>query len=228
MLIFASNRAKKMILLPTAYLGNIHYYSKLLFGQSAVIDTGEHYRKQSFRNRCEILGANGVIALSVPVLKRSGEKTPVHAVRIDPSKAWRHQHWHSIHSAYRNSPYFDHFAERFEAFYRKDYDLLWEWNRDLQACVLEALKVDIDVPYSDRYIEPLPADADWRDGLSDKPRLRKADPGFRPAPYDQVFYSGTQGVFQPNLSILDLLFCEGRGAVEVIRRSVIPAAGTAR
>ncbi len=217
-----------MILLPTAYLGNIHYYSKLLSGLPVTIDTGEHYRKQSLRNRCEILGANGVIALSVPVLKRSGEKTPVRQVRIDPTKTWQHRHWHSIRSAYRNSPYFDHFSDRFEAFYQKSYEFLWEWNRDLQACVLGAMDINAHFSYSETYIAPSPDDQDWRDGLSGKPRLKKADPGFSPAPYDQVFFQGIQGVFQPNLSILDLLFCEGRHAVEVIRRSTISAAESGR
>ena len=210
-----------MILLSTAYLGNVHYYCKLLSGRPVVIDTGEHYRKQSFRNRCEILGANGVITLTVPVLKRSGEKTPVREVRIDPTKAWRRQHWHSIRSAYRNSPYFDHYSERFEAFYQKQYEFLWEWNRDLQACVLDALRVNALFSYSETYIHPSSDDQDWRDGLSDKPRLQKADPGFLPVPYDQVFFQETEGVFQPNLSILDLLFCEGRHAAEVILRSQV-------
>ena len=215
-----------MILLSTAYLGNIHYYSKLLSGRPAVIDTGEHYRKQSFRNRCEILGANGVITLTVPVLKRSGEKTPVGEVRIDPTKAWHRQHWHSIRSAYRNSPFFDHYSERFEAFYQKPYEFLWEWNRDLQACVLDALGVPSNFSYSKTYIESSPADRDWRDGLSGKPRLQRIDPDFSPVPYYQVFYPEAQNAFIPNLSILDLLFCEGPGAAEIIRRSSSGGKGT--
>ena len=211
-----------MLLLSTAYLGNVRYYTKLLLAaEPVVIDLGEHYRKQSFRNRCEILGANGVIALTVPVYKTSGEKTPSRAVRIDHSKAWRHQHWNSIHSAYKNSPYFDHYAEAFEPVYEQRYELLWELNRDLQRAVLDSLEIRADFSYSETYEEAMETDRDWRDALSEKPRLSRSDPDFSPVPYYQVFpeLSG----FRPNLSILDLLFNEGPGCGDVLRRSATTA-----
>jgi len=207
-----------MILLSTAYLGNIQYYTKLLqTAQPVVIDLGEYYRKQSFRNRCEILGANGVIPLTVPVYKISGEKIPVCEVRIDHSKAWRHQHWNSIHSAYKNSPYFDYYAESFEPLYQRQYDWLWELNRDLQQAVMEILEIRADFSYSFEYRVSAENDRDWRNALSEKPRLHKSDPDFLPASYYQVFSERTE--FQPNLSILDLLFCEGPNALELIRKS---------
>ena len=209
-----------MLILPTAYLGNIQYYTKLLqTADPVVIDLGEHYRKQSFRSRCEILGANGVIALTVPVYKTSGEKTPTREVRIDHSKAWRHQHWNSIHSAYKNSPYFDYYAEALEPIYQKQYDLLWELNRDLQQAVLDILEINIDFSYSEVYIDTGKDDRDWRNALSDKPRLNKPDPNFTPASYYQVFSERT--AFVPNLSILDLIFCEGPSSAEIIQKSTI-------
>jgi len=209
-----------MLILPTAYLGNIQYYTKLLqTAEPVVIDGGEHYRKQSFRSRCEILGANGVIALTVPVYKTSGAKTPSREVRIDHSKAWRHQHWNSIHSAYKNSPYFDYYAETFEPIYQKHYDLLWELNRDLQQVVLDILEIKGNFSYSELYIEAGNEDQDWRNALSDKPRLKLPDPTFTPAPYYQVFSERTE--FAPNLSILDLIFCEGPSSLEIIRKSTI-------
>jgi len=207
-----------MMILSTAYLGNIQYYTKLLrTGQPVVIDLGEHYRKQSFRNRCEILGANGVIPLTVPVYKTSGEKSPVHQVRIDHTKAWKHQHWNSIHSGYKNSPFFDYYAELFEPIYHRDYDLLWELNRDLTEAVLEALEVKGEFDYSQRYIDAGPEDRDWRNAMSEKPRLHSPDPDFSPVPYYQVFSEHME--FAPNLSILDLLFCEGPATTDILQQS---------
>ena len=100
-----------MILLPTAYLGNLQYYSKLLSGE-ACIDLHEHYLKQSYRNRCDILSAGGVMSLTVPVYHTGGVGTPTREIRIDYSKRWQHRHWQAIVSAYRGSPYFAHYEER--------------------------------------------------------------------------------------------------------------------
>ena len=211
-----------MIILPTAYLGNIQYYTKLLqTEQTVVIDGGEHYVKQSLRNRCDILGANGVIALTVPVLKKSGEKTAVKEVRIDYTKAWQHQHWNSIHSAYKGSPYFDFFGERFELFYRKRYDFLWDFNREIGQAVFDILKIKPDINESEVYVETMEGDLDLRQQLSSKPRLQSDDPHFSPASYHQVF--ADRAGFVPNLSVLDLLFCEGRYATGIIRESFVSA-----
>lgn len=80
-----------MILLPTAYLGNLQYYSKLLSGE-ACIDLHEHYLKQSYRNRCDILSAGGVMSLTVPVYHTGGVGTPTREIRIGYSKRWQHRH----------------------------------------------------------------------------------------------------------------------------------------
>ena len=93
------------MILSTAYLGNVQYYTKLLSGR-AQIDLHEHYQKQSCRNRCDILSTGGPTTLVVPVCRPSGERVPVRDIRIDRTKKWRHQHFQALVSAYRRSPYF--------------------------------------------------------------------------------------------------------------------------
>ena len=88
------------MILSTAYLGNVQYYTKLLSGR-AQIDLHEHYQKQSCRNRCDILSAGGPTTLVVPVCRPSGERVPVRDIRIDRTKKWRHQHFQALVSAYR-------------------------------------------------------------------------------------------------------------------------------
>jgi hypothetical protein len=209
-----------MLILSTAYLGNIQYYTKLLQGgEAVVIEWHENFVKQSGRNRCLILGADGVIPLIVPVHKTSGQKTPILQVRIDHSKRWQHQHWNSIHSAYKNSPYFDHYAEGFERFYSQRFDRLWELNEALQQAVFGALGVQPQVGYSDEYLRPEAPEKDFRNAFSDKPRLQRPDPAFCPEPYYQVFSEKMD--FVPNLSILDLLMCQGPASAEIIRQSTV-------
>lgn len=212
-----------MLILSTAYLGNIQYYTKLLqTATPVVIEQHEHFVKQSYRNRCDILCANGTVSLTVPVYKSSGEKTLIRDVRIDYSKSWQHQHWNSIHSAYKGSPYFDYFGELFEPFYRKRIDFLWDFNRAMQQVALELLGIRPDFRYSDDYLRPGTNDQDLRHSLSPKPRLHRPDAAFRPAPYYQVFSERYD--FVPNLSIIDLIFCEGPQAAEILRQSLISPA----
>ena len=206
-------------ILSTAYWGNIRYYTELLAGNT-VIDLNEHYVKQSYRNRCELLTANGSAQLIVPVLQPSGTKTPTGALRIDPSKHWQHQHWQTILSAYRGAAYFDHYADRIRALYEQPYECLCELNKATLHIASTMLGVALHPAYAEQYIEASLDDRDLRNALSDKPRLHRNDPHFRPEPYYQVF--SDRRAFVPNLSILDLLLCEGPNAIEVLRRSHTP------
>lgn len=205
-----------MTLLSTAYLGNIQYYSKLLGAEQVVIEQWENYQKQSFRNRCLIMTAGGVATLSIPVLKTSGEKTAIRDVRIDYSKAWQHQHWYSITSAYRNSPYFEHFEDEFAPFYRKRCDFLWDFNAAIQDTVCRLLGVRPRIEYSSEYIVAGEGDSDFRTSISPKTRLRSDDEDFLPAPYYQVFSDRFD--FTANLSIIDMLFCEGKFMNQTINK----------
>ena len=64
----------------------------------------EHYIKQSYRNRCRILGPNGVQSLTIPVELPAGTKTPIREVRISDHGEWRHLHAQALRTAYGASP----------------------------------------------------------------------------------------------------------------------------
>ena len=102
--------------------------------------------------------------------------------------------------------------------YATEYELLAEWNRDLLQLTLQLLHLDIPVVYTDAYREAVPEASDFRDALSPKPRWRRPDPAFRPAPYYQVF--SDRMPFAENLSIIDLLFCEGPETEGILRNSM--------
>ena len=98
-----------MTILPAAYLPSIEYCARWAQGP-CVVDGGEHFVKRSERNRTHILTAGGVLALTVQAVRANRPRTPMRDVRIDYSKRWQHQHWTALVSAYKASPYFDHYA----------------------------------------------------------------------------------------------------------------------
>jgi hypothetical protein len=103
------------VILSTAYLPNIMYLNEVISHDHIVIEGQEHFIKQTYRNRCEILGANGKQILSIPLVKQA-EKEIISQKRISYAEKWQQQHWRSICSAYKNSPYFEYFEDDFKFF----------------------------------------------------------------------------------------------------------------
>ncbi|MBR6814461.1 MAG: WbqC family protein [Alistipes sp.] len=195
-----------MVILPLAYMPSVEYVARLL-REECVIDLGENFIKRSERNRAHILSANGVMALTVNVENANRPRQKMRDVKIDYSKRWQHQHWVSIFSAYKSSPYFDHFAHRIEPFYRKEWKYLVDYNLEYTSTLLSLLGVNRELPLSQSYYEAQPDDLDLR------PK-HKENSTFVAEPYFQVF--SDRMPFEANLSILDLIMCEGPQAVNAV------------
>lgn len=195
-----------MVILPLAYMPSVEYVARLL-REECVIDLGENFIKRSERNRAHILSANGVMALTVNVENANRPRQKMRDVKIDYSKRWQHQHWVSILSAYKSSPYFDHFAHRIEPFYRKEWKFLVDYNLEYTSTLLSLLGVNRELPLSQSYYEAQPDDLDLR------PKHKESST-FVAEPYFQVF--SDRMPFEANLSILDLIMCEGPQAVNAV------------
>ena len=195
-----------MVILPLAYMPSVEYVARLL-REECVIDLGENFIKRSERNRAHILSANGVMALTVNVENANRPRQKMRDVKIDYSKRWQHQHWVSIFSAYKSSPYFDHFAHRIEPFYRKEWKYLADYNLEYTSTLLSLLGVNRELPLSQSYYEAQPDDLDLR------PKHKESST-FVAEPYFQVF--SDRMPFEANLSILDLIMCEGPQAVNAV------------
>lgn len=204
-------------ILPLVYLGNVQWFAHLLVDE-CVIDIDEYYLKQSYRNRTVIAAANGLQPLTVQVANANRPRMKMRDVRIDYSKRWQHQHWVSIFSAYKSSPYFDFYGDEFAPFFERRYEFLVDWNVDLCHTAMRALGMGKELNISERWINTETAatfDYDLRGAFSPKPRLAMVDERFTQQPYCQVF--ADRAPFAPNLSILDLLFCEGPSATTILR-----------
>ncbi len=200
------------VILSTAYLPPLQYFSKLIKYDEVLIEAHENFIKQTYRNRCNIYGANGLLTLSVPV-KKTSTKTKIKDLYIDYDTNWRKLHWKSIESAYRSSPFFEFYADYFEPFYHKKYQFLIDFNHDLIETIADQLEIDLSIRYTEKYMhgEEVGGD-DFREVIHPKKELDDSD--FVSKEYFQVF--AEKHHFIPNLSIIDLLFNTGPEALNYL------------
>ncbi|GET22860.1 WbqC family protein [Prolixibacter denitrificans] len=203
-------------LLSTAYLGPVQYYSKLLRYPEIIIEQHENYPKQSYRNRCRILGGNGPLTLSIPVDKGPDLKVKTKDVRIATAEDWQRLHWRTIVSAYNNSPFFPYYQDELAPFFHeKKWKYLLDFNLEIQEKVMELLEIDVQIKRSTEFIKEETEDMlDLREVIHPKKQRSKPDPHFHSEPYTQVFEEKFD--FQPNLSVIDLLFNEGPESMSIL------------
>jgi WbqC-like protein family len=201
------------LIFPALYNGPINYYARLVKQQAIVLEQYDSYSKQTYRNRCLIMGANGVHALSVPVKKDRGKKNLLRDIRIDYDTSWNKIHWRGLVAAYATSPFFEFMADEIAPFYEKKFEFLVDLNYLLLEYTLKFLGLNTKLTLSDAFT-PIKSEQDPRHFLHPKMDLALADPCFLPLEYHQVF-SDRLG-FRTNLSILDLLFNEGPDALSYL------------
>ena len=207
-----------MLLLSTAYLAPIQYYAHLYAAHEAIEDRGEHYVKQTYRNRCYIATPTGAQPLTLPIVRDGAVHTAVRDIRLSDHGKWQHLHWTALTSAYESSPYFEYYADDFRPLYEQHFDFLVDFNDALRQTVLSLLSLDKNITPSKEYVTPTPEMTDLRSIISPKQSL-EADTAFRPTSYYQVFKERTG--FIPNLSIADLLFNMGPESRLVLKKSFL-------
>jgi hypothetical protein len=196
------------IVMPLCYFGNIAYYA-LMIQENPIIDIHEHYRKQTYRTRCDVYGANGLLSLSVPIKRTHEQKTPIQEIKLRYDEPWQHVHWKSITSAYRSSPYFEYYEDLIAPIFEKKFAYLHELNTATHLFITEALDRSLDLKFSTEYVEGL---KDFRGDF--KPSKNAVDKNSFPR-YFQVFEEKVG--FLPNLSILDLIFNQGPASMEYLQ-----------
>ena len=198
------------VCLTSAYLAPVEYYSAIAKAETVFLENCDSYIKQTYRNRCHIATANGKLALSIPVEKLAGEKTLTRDIRISEHNDWQIHHWRSIESAYNSTPFFEFYKDDLLPFYEKKWDFLWDFNLEIQNKMLELLELQPDILLTKEYNPTLSENIiDLRESIHPK-----KDNSIEIKPYYQVFEQRFK--FQPNLSIIDLLFNMGNESQLVI------------
>jgi hypothetical protein len=203
------------VLLSTAYFPPAIYFTLIAGAVDVHIEKWENYHKQTYRNRCTILGANGPLDLVVPVLRGSFHKTPVRDIEIDNSRRWRELHLRGIMSAYATAPYFEFYFDILKEVITGDFRYLLDLNDTALRVVLDAIGIGVPVSFTGEFTGEGEAENDYRYIITPKKSegaVRNAGAG-----YNQVF-SDRYG-FVPGLSILDLLFNNGPETRALLLRS---------
>ena len=199
-----------MTLFTTAYFPSISYMARFLKEDAPVIEVWETYHKQTYRNRCRVMTANGVESLSVPVVKVNGNHTMTKDMVLSPIEPWQHIHSRCLESAYKASPYFDHYYDYLRPIFEGHFDRLIDLNDAALNAVLKMLKVNQEIVHTTDYI--CEAKNDLREAFSPK---KQADASLFPT-YYQVF--SEKYPFAPDLSVLDLIFNEGPEANSYLKQ----------
>lgn len=198
------------VVLSSAYLPPAEYFSVILEAGNILIEGEENYHKQTYRNRCRILTANGIQTLTVPVYLGSLHKTPIREIRIDYSKRWQQVHLRALTASYASSPYFEFYIERFESIIMGNHELLIDLNSRLTDAVTDILGIKRSIGFTDKFVPPGDLKNDYRYTISPK---KQSD--FVNKRYTQVFRYNEEFVY--GLSIVDLLFNMGPEAVNFLR-----------
>lgn len=195
------------------YLPNLEFFAAISGADELLVFPEDRYQRQSYLNRTQIRLANKVETLSVPIQGRR-PKIPMEKVLIDYSQNWQSVHLRGMQSAYGKAPFFEYFFPYLKDAISKNHPTLWDLNWEMLTICLKLLQSNVKLVKSE-------STTDWTQvgdirGQIEPSTSFSSRNYYQPADYCQLF--GLD--FEPNLSIIDLLFCEGPAAKNIILKSV--------
>ncbi|MBE2246449.1 MAG: WbqC family protein [Candidatus Competibacteraceae bacterium] len=193
---------------PLAFLPTIAYGYLWLNEPNPVIDLGEHYVRQTCRNRTYILGSQGVNMFVIPIIQGHSTRLPMYEVRIEYKQPWQRKYWQAIISGYQNAPYFEHYAPEIKELWFEQPSRLADYTLPIFRWLLKQIEPSLTIHTSEQYITQSNNDYRQTDFLN--PSIYKF------LPYHQVFSDRYN--FCPNLSLFDLLCNKGPESFYVIQQ----------
>lgn len=196
------------VLLPLFYLPPISWFSVFLQQDSEVtLEQFENFPKQTYRNRTVIYGANGKLALIIPVL-HNGKRT-INEIEVSQRENWQKLHWKSIKNAYQSSPYFEFYEDQLAQIFTFETQSLFQFNLNALQIIQKILKTEKAYSLNEEFTKT-PADVDFRNKFS-----AKKESEFEMEEYYQTF-SDKLG-FEKDISILDLICNKGPESLTYLR-----------
>jgi len=201
---------EKGAVFPMFYLAPVEYFVNLSACKPGImIEREEHFPKQTYRNRAHIYSPDGVLSLTVPVVRGAKQHTKIKDVKISYDFNWQRLHWQSLQACYRRSAYFEYYEDDLAPFYEKNFTYLFDYNEQLLQFILKSIKLKLEYTYTQSYETEVDGYTDFRNAFN-----AKKEPDFNQKAYFQVFEE--RNGFKKNLSIADLLFNQGPHSLNYI------------
>ncbi|WP_395051968.1 WbqC family protein [Flavobacterium sp.] len=196
------------ILLQPTYFPSISSFVAMAKAETITFEMDDNFQKQTNRNRMYIYSPNGLQMLNIPVKHSKETHQKTRDIKIETDFNWQKQHFKSLEAAYRSSPFFEYFEDDIHKIFDKKHTFLLDLNFETMTLVSKCLGLPFDYKKTTEYFNEVPQFLDYRTLANGKKDTSKFES------YTQVF--GEKFGFINNLSILDLLFNEGRYAKEYL------------
>jgi hypothetical protein len=195
------------------FLPSLEFFAAVADADEILLFPKDNYRRQSYLNRTRIRLANKVETLSIPIQGRR-PRLPMDQIRIDYTQNWQGVHLRGLQSGYGKAPFFEFYFPYFREIYEAGEENLWKFNLNLLTMCLKLLRWPARLSVCDIHdLEP-----DFKDIRG---QIVPGEPFSSRSYYDPVYYTQLFGLdFEPNLSILDLLFCAGPESDQILRDSI--------
>lgn len=191
-----------MLICSTSCLPPVPLWSAISQNQEVWIEKNENYQKKGYRNKMILLSSSKRLIFSIPLVKGKNKQMSITDVSIAYDEDWILHLSKTLQSSYGSAPYFHFIYHDIMRIFGKKHKFLWNLNTELFAWVLQFMNLTIDLKYTESYIKV------YDRSVLDLRNLNTAHLQSQvQKPYAQI--SNYLINFEPNLSILDLLFCMG-------------------
>ena len=197
------------ILIHPTYFPSISHFAAMAQSGSITFEMEDNFQKQTNRNRTYIYSPNGIQLLNIPIKHSKDKHQKTKDVKLETAFDWQKQHFKSLEAAYRTSPFFEYFEDSLMPIFTKKHTFLMDLNFETMEIVSKCLAMPFEFGKTEEYFHEVSAFTDLRNLANGK----KDTAAFEP--YTQVF--GDKFGFINNLSILDLIFNEGRFALDYLK-----------
>jgi hypothetical protein len=200
------------LLLPT-YFPSISHFAVMAQSENIIFEMEDNFQKQTNRNRTYIYSPNGIQLLNIPVKHSKTAHQKTKDVLIENEFDWQKQHFKSLEAAYRSSPFFEFFEDDIIPFFEKKHTFLMDLNMEALDITRKCLRMKLDFSITTEYFHEVENISDLRylsNGKKDPNTFEK---------YTQVF--DDKHGFINNLSVLDLLFNEGKFAMDYLKNQTL-------